>query len=98
MLVPVTRVNEIEALYERRRLNVQVERGSPFTSTRELPYNASILFTRQWKSTLREKNTKKGFVTPFETETNTVKRCCALAFHLNFQSPSFYSHTITVNT
>ena len=47
MLVPVTRVNEIEAMYERRRVNVQVERGSPFTSTSELPYNASILFTRE---------------------------------------------------
>ena len=47
MLVPVTRVNEIEAMYERRRVNVQVERGSPFTSTRELLYNASILFTRE---------------------------------------------------
>ena len=47
MLVPVTRVNEIEAVYERRRVNVQVERGSPFTSTSELPYNASSLFTRE---------------------------------------------------
>ena len=47
MLVPVTRVNKIEAVYERRRVNVQVERGSPFTSTRELLNNASILFTRE---------------------------------------------------
>ena len=47
MLVPVTRVNKIEVVYEKRRVNVQVERGSPFTSTRELPYNASILLTRE---------------------------------------------------
>ena len=47
MLVPVTRVHKIEAVYERRRVNVQVEGGSTFTSTSELPYNASSLFTRE---------------------------------------------------
>ena len=41
-----TRVNEIEAMYERPRVNVKVERGSTFTSTRDLPYIVSILFTR----------------------------------------------------
>ena len=36
--VKCTRVNEIEAKYERPRVNVKVERGSTFTFTRDLPY------------------------------------------------------------
>ena len=44
--VKFTRVNEIEARYERPRVNVKVERGSTFTSTRDLPYIFSLLFTR----------------------------------------------------
>ena len=44
--VKFTRVNEIEAMYERPRVNVKVERGSTFTFTRDLPYIVSILFTR----------------------------------------------------
>ena len=56
-----TRVNEIEAMYERPRVNVKVERGSTFTFLRDPPY---IIYTRkiyvrthekvmrQWKSTL----------------------------------------------
>lgn len=47
MLVIVTRVNEIEAMYEKPRINVQVERGSTFTCTRDLPHIASVLFTRE---------------------------------------------------
>ena len=39
-----THVNRIEAMYERSRVNVIVEPGSTFPSTRDLPYNASILF------------------------------------------------------
>ena len=44
--VKCTRVNEIEAKYERPRVNVKVERGSTFTFTRDLPYTVSVLFTR----------------------------------------------------
>ena len=44
--VKFTRVNEIETLYERPRLNVKVERGSTFTYARDLPYIVSILFMR----------------------------------------------------
>ena len=52
-----TRVNEIEAVYERPRVNVKVERGSTFTFMRDLPYIVFLSFThvkitRQWKSTL----------------------------------------------
>ena len=36
--VNVKRVNEIEAMYERLRVNVKVERGSTFTVTRDRPY------------------------------------------------------------
>ena len=44
--VKLTRENEKEAMYERLRVNVKVERGSTFTFTRGLPYIVSILFTR----------------------------------------------------
>jgi len=37
-------VNKIEAMYERPRVNVKIERGSTFTFTRDLLYIASILF------------------------------------------------------
>ena len=55
--VKFTRVNEIEAMYERPRVNVKDERSSTFMFTRDPPYIVSILFTRvkitrQWKSTL----------------------------------------------
>ena len=43
--VKFTRVNEIEAMYERPRVNVKVERGSTFTFMRDLPYIVSISFT-----------------------------------------------------
>ena len=39
-------VNEIEAMYERSRVNVKVEPRSTFTLTRDRPYIASILFMR----------------------------------------------------
>ena len=38
--------NEIEAMYERLRVNVKVEGGSTFTFTNDIPYIVSILFTR----------------------------------------------------
>ena len=40
------RVNKIEVMYERPRVNVKVERDSTFVLTRDLAYIASILFTR----------------------------------------------------
>ena len=45
--VNFTRENEIEAMYERPHVSVEVERGSTFTYTRDLSYNVSILFTRE---------------------------------------------------
>ena len=39
-------VNEIEAMYERPRVNVKLERGSTLTFTRDLSNIVSILFTR----------------------------------------------------
>ena len=42
-----TRINEIETIYERPRVNVKLNaRGSTFTFTRDLPYIVSILVTR----------------------------------------------------
>ena len=38
-------VNEIEAMYERPRVNAKVERGSTFTFARDLSNIVSILFT-----------------------------------------------------
>ena len=38
-------VNEVEAMYERPRVNMKVERGSTFTFTRDLPYTLFTLFT-----------------------------------------------------
>ena len=45
-LVNFTHVNKIEAMYERPRVNVRVERGSTFTFMRGLSYIASIFFKR----------------------------------------------------
>ena len=42
--VKFIRVNKLEAMYERPRVNVKVERGLVFTFTRDLPYIASNLF------------------------------------------------------
>lgn len=39
-------------MYETQHVKVEVERGLTFTLTGHLPYIASILLTRQWKSTL----------------------------------------------
>ena len=41
-----TRVNIIEAMDKRPRVNGKVERGSTFTFTRDLPWMAGVLFTR----------------------------------------------------
>ena len=47
-------------MYERARVNVKVCRGSTFTFTRDLPYIASILFTRAKFTCVRaEKNYAK---------------------------------------
>ena len=64
--VNVTCVNETDALYEKPRVNVKVERVLTFTYTRHLPYIVSVSFkgvnftrvrtqgeiSRQWKPTL----------------------------------------------
>ena len=70
-LVNFTHVNKIEAMYERPRVNVRVERGSTFTFMRGLSYIASISFygreiyvrthgkiTWWWKSTFSLKMLK----------------------------------------
>ena len=44
--VSFTRVNKIETMYGRSRINVKVEPRSSFTFTSVLSYIASILFTR----------------------------------------------------
>ena len=41
-----TRVNKIDTMYGRSRVNVKVEPRSTFTFTRDLSYIASISFTR----------------------------------------------------
>ena len=64
-LVNYTRVNKIEAMYERPRVNVRVDRGSTFTFMHGLSYIDSISFYARkiyvrthgkiswwWKSTL----------------------------------------------
>ena len=43
-LVNYTHLNKIEAMYERPRVNVRVERGSTFTFMHGLSYIASISF------------------------------------------------------
>ena len=43
--VNFTRVNKIEVMYDRPRVNVKVERGSTFAFTRDLPYIAFISLT-----------------------------------------------------
>ena len=44
--VNFTRVNIIEVMCKRPRLNGKVDRGSTFTFTRDLPYMSCIIFTR----------------------------------------------------
>ena len=59
-LVNFTHVNKIEAMYERPRVNVRVERGSTFTFMHGLSYIDPISFYARthgkiswwWKSTL----------------------------------------------
>ena len=57
--VNFTRVNKIEVMYDRPRVNVKVERGSTFAFTRDLPYIAFTSFTRvkfTYVSTLKLRN------------------------------------------
>ena len=44
--VNFTPVNKTETMYERSRVSVNVEQGSTFTFTSDLPYIVSISFTR----------------------------------------------------
>ena len=73
--VNVTRVNKIEAVYQRSCVNVEVEPHSTLTFTRGLLYIASNSFThrrkiyvhvhvkiiQQWKSTLRINDVVTGY-------------------------------------
>ena len=51
--VNFTRVNKIQTMYERSRVSVNVEQGSTFTFTRDLPYIFSISFTRVYFTCVR---------------------------------------------
>ena len=59
-----THVKKIEAMYEKPRVKVKVERGLTWTHTRKLPFlcfiyarkmyvRTHVKITRQWKSTVR---------------------------------------------
>ena len=52
--VNFTRVNKIETMCERSRVSVNVEQGSTFTFTRDLPYIVSISFTRVYFTCFRK--------------------------------------------
>ena len=41
-------------MYERPRVNINVERGSSFTYSKAIPYIVSILFTRVRKEKMRD--------------------------------------------
>ena len=62
--VNFTRVNIIEAMYKRPRVNGKVERGSTFTFTLDLPYMPCILFTRLKFSAYARKNYATGEIHP----------------------------------
>ena len=63
-LVNFTHVNTIEAMYERPRVNVRVERGSTFTFMRGLSYIDLFLFTSV-KFTCVRKEKFRGGGNPF---------------------------------
>ena len=60
-----TRVNEIEAVYERPRVNVKVERGSTFTFMRDLPYIVFLSFTRVKFTCVRTRKLRDSGNQPF---------------------------------
>ena len=66
-------VNEIEAMYERSRMNVKVQRGSTFTYTRDTPYIFSILFTRVKFTCLRTEKLREGGNQLRGNDSNPVK-------------------------
>ena len=51
--VNFTRVNKRETMYERSRVSVNVEQGSTFMFTRDLPYIVSSSFTRVYFTCVR---------------------------------------------
>ena len=62
--VNFTRVNEIEAMYGRSRVNVKVERSSTFTFTRGLSNTASILLTRVKFPCVRKEKLRDSGIQP----------------------------------
>ena len=62
--VNFTRVNEIEAMYGRSRVNVKVERSSTFTFTRGLSNTASILLTRVKFPSVRKEKLRDSGIQP----------------------------------
>ena len=70
--VKLTRVNKIEAMYERPRINVKVERGSTFAFTFGLSYIASILFTRVKHTCVRMEKLRGSGNQPLAVEQTTL--------------------------
>ena len=71
--VKLTRVNKIEAMYERPRVNVKVERGSTFAFTFGLSYIASILFTRVKLTCVRMEKLRDSGNQPLAVKQTTLK-------------------------
>ena len=71
--VKLTRANEIEAMYERSRVHVNVERGSTFTFTCGVSYIASILFTRVKLSCVRMEKLRNSGNQPLAVEQTALK-------------------------
>ena len=67
-LVNFTHVNKIEAMYERPRVNVRVERGSTFTFMRGLSYIASISFYARKFTCVRTEKLRGGGNPPLVKE------------------------------
>ena len=71
--VKLTRVNKIEAMYERPRVNVKVERGSTFAFTFGLSFIASILFARVKSTCVRMEKLRDSGNQPLAVEQTTLK-------------------------
>ena len=54
-------------MHERPRVDVKVERGSTFTFTRDLPYIASVIFTRVKITCARTKKLRDSGNQPLES-------------------------------
>ena len=71
----LTRVNKLEAMYERPRVNVKVERGSTFAFTFGLSYIASILFTRVKLKSFRMEKLRDSGIQPLAVEKPHLRWC-----------------------